>query len=252
MAHEEYIRLVPGADTAVLFIHGILGTPNHFQKLIPLVPENCTICNLLLPGHGGTVDDFSRSSMEQWRKYVEEKIRMLLADHKRILISAHSMGTLLAIEQAVDKPQHIGGLFLLAAPLRIRLRWQMIMNAWCVFRGNVSDNDPLLSATRDACSIAQDKNIFRYLGWVPRYLELFSVIFSVRKILPKLCVPGVVFQSRADEMVSIGSVSDLEESKLLNVAVLEHSRHFYYSPEDMADIMDAFGHFVGTCNIEAP
>ena len=34
MAHETYTRLVPGADTAVLCIHGILGTPNHFASFV--------------------------------------------------------------------------------------------------------------------------------------------------------------------------------------------------------------------------
>lgn len=243
MAHEEYIRLVPGADTAVLFIHGILGTPDHFRELLPLVPANWSIYNLLLPGHGGTVNDFSRSSMEKWRKYVEDKVELLLGTHKRIYIAAHSMGTLLAIEQAVNKPRQIAGLFLLAVPLLLRLRWQMIKNAWCVFRGNVPDDDALLSATRDACSITQDKNILLYLGWVPRYLELFSMILSVRKILPKLGVPGVVFQSRMDEMVSIRSTSDLEEIKSLKVSILNNSRHFYYSPEDLLGVKEAFERF---------
>ena len=32
MNHAEYKRMVPGADTAVLFVHGILGTPNHFRE----------------------------------------------------------------------------------------------------------------------------------------------------------------------------------------------------------------------------
>ena len=36
MIHQEYVRKVPGADTAVLFIHGIVGTPNHFTDLISL------------------------------------------------------------------------------------------------------------------------------------------------------------------------------------------------------------------------
>ena len=35
--HEEYIRDVPGSDTAVLFIHGILGTPNHFRRFLSLI-----------------------------------------------------------------------------------------------------------------------------------------------------------------------------------------------------------------------
>ena len=50
MPHREYIRLVPGADTAVLFLHGIAGTPRHFDARLPLVhlvPENWSVYTVL-------------------------------------------------------------------------------------------------------------------------------------------------------------------------------------------------------------
>ena len=34
MIHQESVRLVPGAQVAVLLIHGICGSPNHFRELI--------------------------------------------------------------------------------------------------------------------------------------------------------------------------------------------------------------------------
>ena len=58
--HKEYKRIVNGADSAVLFIHGILGTPNHFKEFIPLVPKEYSVHNLLLDGHGKGVKEFSR------------------------------------------------------------------------------------------------------------------------------------------------------------------------------------------------
>ena len=46
MAHEEGIRILPEADTAVLFMHGICGTPDHFHKVLPRmqrIPENWAV-----------------------------------------------------------------------------------------------------------------------------------------------------------------------------------------------------------------
>ena len=40
MKAEESIRYVQDADTAILFIHGILGAPNHFTPFLPFVPSN--------------------------------------------------------------------------------------------------------------------------------------------------------------------------------------------------------------------
>ena len=77
MEHTEYRRIVSGADTAVLFIHGIAGTPRHFDPFLPLVPEGYSAVSLLLPGHGGTVRDFSRASMAGWETHVQRTVQEL-------------------------------------------------------------------------------------------------------------------------------------------------------------------------------
>ena len=63
MPHQPYFRIIDGADTAILFVHGIVGTPDQFSALLPLVPQEWSCVNLLLPGHGGSVSDFSHTSM---------------------------------------------------------------------------------------------------------------------------------------------------------------------------------------------
>ena len=53
MNSQAYIREIPGAKTAVLMIHGIVGTPEHFAMLYPYVPEDWSIYSIRLAGHGG-------------------------------------------------------------------------------------------------------------------------------------------------------------------------------------------------------
>jgi esterase/lipase len=78
MAHQEIIRIVPGSRYAVLMLHGILGTPDHFRELLPLVPETWTVHALLLDGHGGGVKDFSETSMEKWKDQVFSRVEEIL------------------------------------------------------------------------------------------------------------------------------------------------------------------------------
>ena len=68
--HKEYKRIVENSPKALLFIHGILGTPNHFDPFMPLVPENLSVYNMLLDGHGKSVRDFTKTSMEKWENQV--------------------------------------------------------------------------------------------------------------------------------------------------------------------------------------
>ena len=41
MNHKEFKRILPDADSAFLFIHGILGTPDQFDNLIHWFPLPC-------------------------------------------------------------------------------------------------------------------------------------------------------------------------------------------------------------------
>lgn len=67
MPHSSYIRAVPGSRCAVLFLHGILGTPRHFDFLLESVPADWSVYNMQLDGHGGTLRDFTGSSMTRWQ-----------------------------------------------------------------------------------------------------------------------------------------------------------------------------------------
>lgn len=241
MEHREYLHLVPDSDTAVLFIHGILGTPNHFSRLLPLVPKTWSVHNLLLDGHGKGVRDFSRTSMGAWRAQVEEAVQQLAQNHKQLLIVGHSMGTLLAIEQAVRPGSKVAGLFLLAAPLKLRLRFRMVTSSLKVCFGRIRPDDIYALAAADACGIRQEWQLWRYLGWVPRFLELFRQIRYTRSLLPQLNIPCEAFQSRNDEMVSLSACKLLEGSS--EVTVLARSTHYYYDPEDIETVLRSFTQF---------
>ena len=242
MQHREYKEIQSGADTAVLLIHGIAGTPNHFRPFLPLIPQDCTVWNLLLKGHGGSVRDFSRASMEQWEDQVRQAVEELAQTHSRIFLAAHSMGTLFAIEQAIREPK-IRGLFLLAVPLRLKLRLRLAGNCIKVFFGRIRPEDVTARAAKDCYGIARDYNLLHYLGWIPRYLELFGKIRRTRELLPALNTPALAFQSAGDELVSVKSAEELKKCPALSVRVLPCSGHYYYAEGDREELLAAFREF---------
>lgn len=241
MKHAEYLRLSPDGDVAVLFIHGILGSPRHFDLFLPAIPRNWSVRCMLLEGHGKGVQDFSKSSMAVWRKQVTQAVEELSAHHKKVLLVGHSMGTLLALDQAITRQSAVAGVFLLAAPLRVFLRLRLLPNLLRVWLNKAKKGDPVSQAFLEACSIRQDWRIWRYLGWLPRFLELLMECGRIRRLLPQLKLPCEAYQSRADEMVSLRSCKDLQP--WVEVTVLEHSGHFFYAPEDRDRLIKAFDSF---------
>ena len=241
--HQEFRRVVPAADTAVLFIHGIVGTPCHFADLISLLPDTVSVHNLLLAGHGGSARDFARASMREWEAQVESAIAALAETHPHIYLVAHSMGALLSIEAALHHKE-VEKLFLLAVPLRIALTPAMARNSWKIYRGSIAADDHAALAAQRCCGVAQTKNPLPYLGWIPRFLELFSKIRAVRKLLPKLITPSLAVQSMKDELVSPRAMDDLRRNPYITLLPLPHSGHYYYPPADKQALHEAFTAFL--------
>ena len=243
MKHKESVRIVPGADTAVLFIHGICGSPNHFRQLLPLeqaVPENWSVYNLVLDGHCARVEDFSHSSMKKWKAQVQRVFDELCHSHKRIILVGHSMGTLLSIHLALQHPEKVARLFLLAVPVKVFVQPRAVGYLLRIAFDHVDEENPVQVAMRDACGIKQTKNILKYLPWAMRMVELLCLCGQTGKILESLQVPCMAFQSEQDEMVSRRSSGILRRSGRVEVISLRNSSHFYYAPEDVETVLDSF------------
>lgn len=243
MTCKSEIRLVPGADNAVLFIHGIAGTPNHFvtqPPLVDLVPEHWSVYNVLLHGHGGSVENFSKSSMKQWKAQVKDIFDSLCSSHKRVVLVGHSMGTLFAIQLAVERPEKVPFLFLLAVPMRPRVGLSAVNNSLRLVFGRIREDRPGEMAIRNACGVSPTRRIWKYLGWIPRFVELLAEIHPTQRQMEGLTVPCVVFQSEKDELVSGYSQKVLKKCGVAEVCNLRHSSHFYYDPADLQILQDAF------------
>ncbi len=243
MEHKEYKRINPESRAAILFVHGIVGTPNHFVEFVPRVPEHISVYNILLDGHGGTVQDFSHTSMQKWEAQVRDAVEELAMAHTEIYIVAHSMGTLFAIDRAIEHSM-VKGLFLLAVPLKIAPKPRMVSNLFKVYFDRISPDDEVALAAKRCYGIAQDKNPFHYFGWIPRYLELFAKVKETKKRISLLKIPTVAYQSMHDELVSVSSAKLLKENKVISLIELKHSGHYYYEPTDFAFLLNEFEKFV--------
>lgn len=232
MDHREFTKICHGSHKAVLLIHGILGTPRHFDRFLDAIPDGWSVYNILLDGHGGTVGDFAKTSMEKWKQQVETRLTELCRQYAAVVVIAHSMGTLLSIE-AVPRHPRVKAMILLDVPLIPHLTPAMAVRAIKVAYERIDETDPLETATRDATSIAADKRLWRYLSWIPRFLELFALCGQTRDRVPGISIPCYVFQSRKDELVSVRSSRFLEKEPGIRYEMLENSGHFYYPPEDL-------------------
>lgn len=224
----------------LLFIHGILGKPEYFNFLQSYVPEGFHTTAILLDGHGKGPREFAGSSMEQWRRQVAETIENLLSNGNKVIIVAHSMGCLFAIDAAMRGKAD--ALFLLNPPLSLRISRKLFSTPLKVKMGKINDN--WVQAAKDAYSISDDGNLVNYLCWIPRYFELFREIYRIRTIVSGPAVPTRVYLSTHDEMVSPRSHRKFPLRPEINVTMLSSSGHYYYADNDCSIIVSDFYKFL--------
>lgn len=245
MKHCEYIRKIDGSENAIVMIHGILGTPHHFDYLLEYIPADWSVYAILLDGHGSDVRAFSKTSMKKWEAQTAKVFNRVSKEHKNVYAAGHSMGTLLTIGYANTHPCVIKKVFLMAIPLRAWLRPPIFENATRVMLRKRKQNDPVCDATFCACSIDhRGAYLWEYIGWIPRFWELLIKIEKTRKILPNMRIKGVAFQSGKDELVWPGSYRLIKDHPTLRAYLLKDSYHFYYTDCDRKRIIDEFKRFV--------
>ena len=116
----------------------------------------------------------------------------------------------------------------------------MPINSLKVYFDKIRPNDYEALAAKKCYGIAKDKNPLHYIGWIPRFLELFAKIRRTRKIINSLNTPCSVYQSKKDEMVSSKSIKYLKQNSYICVNELENSGHYYYDKDDFDFLISEF------------
>jgi carboxylesterase len=237
--YHDIIREPAGADTAVLLLHGILSAPQFFDFLLPAIPPRYAVYGLLLEGHGGSMEGLCHTNLAHWKAQNRALMEQLAAKYKRIIIAAHSMGTLFAVGLATEFPEKTAKMLLLDVPLYPHLTlYGAVLSVMlaCGFQPKT----PRGQAMQKAYSIAPDARLWRYLRWIPRYLELFREMRRTRQHLGELRVPSQAYYSCKDELVSRKTLPLLHNAPHLRLGVLRKSSHFYYVPAERRRIERAW------------
>lgn len=91
-----------------------------------------------------------------------------------------------------------------------------------------------------AYGIKPDPRLWKYLPWIPRYVELLKEIYHTRGVIQKLSTPCTVYQSKKDELVAYSSVEILKKNPKIRIHTLPQSSHFYLTQEEEALVLNDF------------
>ncbi|HUF66900.1 MAG TPA: alpha/beta fold hydrolase [Gemmatimonadaceae bacterium] len=196
----EDIRLEAPGDSAVLLLHGFGDTPQTLSYLAPgLNRAGFTVYAPLLPGHGRSVADFSRSSAEDWLDASREALRELSASHSSVGLCGLSMGGALAILLAAEH-RELRALALIAPYVTMPARLVAAAAShrlWGPLLGVIGASDE--RSIRDV--VERERNL-GYAQTTGRLLnDLWRLGRRARTAVPEVKVPTLVIQSREDNRI---------------------------------------------------
>ncbi len=235
MEHTPYYRDRPDSPVAILMVHGILGTPRHFDWLLDSIPDSITVHNILLKGHGGSVADFSNARMADWKLQVHEALSQLEQTGKPVILVGHSLGSLLAME-AAGRHTGICGLLLLNPPLHAQFRPRLFGMSLRSALGTLRPDTHLHKAYLSACGTRTEPYLWKYFGWIPNFLSLLRLCRASRSLPGSLEIPCHVFLGEDDDLVHIRSAKWFQENPKIRLHILSEGIHFGYTAEEQSQI----------------
>lgn len=102
--------MLKGGRAGVLLIHGLTGTPTEMQILAKgLHQAGFTVYCMQLAGHCGDEADLLNTDWKDWYHSVNQAADKLLKEVDMMFVGGLSMGAVLALKLAIDRPQDVKG-----------------------------------------------------------------------------------------------------------------------------------------------
>jgi esterase/lipase len=219
-------------DRLIIFIHGYLGSPDQFLDLIEVaLGRGFSVASILLPGHGGSSLNFAKSRLHDWERHLQSELdRYCTFDH--IYLVGHSLGGLLALNASLNEKNRIEKVVLISSPLKVYL-----LNPVAVYRRAYTMTRPRDSEIKRSYVTANsvERLSFHSLLWLPVLLEPHKLIRRIKKLLPEIKVPTLLFFSKKDETTSWKSAEMFERglsSSPHEIVLLRHSLHDHFTKDE--------------------
>ncbi len=197
----ETIDLQEEGSNGVLLLHGFGDTPQTLSLLARrLHKAGYGVFVPLLPGHGRTMDAFTRSRADEWIDAARSSLLEMRDRNNTVSVVGLSMGGALAVLLAAEV-REISALILIAPYLDMPrlLRFAAATHwLWGRLAGEINGKNP--RSIHDP--IEREKNLAYGTVTGRALFELSRVMTRARKALPGVTAPTLIVQSREDPRVA--------------------------------------------------
>ena len=206
MHAEESSEIVDGAGTidlqeegshGALLLHGFGDTPQTLTLLAKrLKAARYGVYAPLLPGHGRSMDAFTKSGADEWAEAARTAFAEMRRRHRSVSVVGLSMGGALAVALAAEVGD-LPALVLIAPYIKMPRSLRAAASThwlWGRFAGKMSAQN--LQSIHDP--IEREKSLAYGSVTGSALYQLLKVVRRARKALPSVTAPTLLIQSRDD------------------------------------------------------
>ncbi len=243
MSSNDYSEYVRGGRVGFLLIHGLGGTPHELRYVARgLAREGHTVYSCQLAGHCGSLEELRKSTWRDWYASVERALDRLREDCDIVIAGGLSMGAILALRLAQERPEHIQGLTLFA-PTLVMDGWAMPWHSVILryirptpfnVTANLTERPPFgikderIRSFVVKSMLSEDASQAGVYKTPVRCFSHFNcLVADVKKRLNDVKAPTLIVHPRDDDMASLDNALLLQRKLggMVEMVVLDDSYH---------------------------
>ncbi|ALM85199.1 carboxylesterase [Bordetella sp. N] len=252
--------------TGILLVHGLTGTPNEMRVLARgLNNQGYTVLAVQLAGHCGTLQDLVGTSWLDWLCSVRRGADVLARRVDRVFVGGLSMGAVLALALAQERPKQIAGVLALSPvfrhdgwsmPCYTKLSFLLPVFRWLgigrhsVFfeRAPYGIKDEALRS-RVVAKMRAGDSVASGLPGNPWWsvIEMRKLSASVLRRMEALSVPCLVVHAKNDDIASVSNAFDIVSRARfaeVHLHLLNNSYHMITIDRERRQVIDRAVAFV--------
>lgn len=234
--------------TGFLLIHGLGGTPIELKFVAKgLARHGLKVHCCQLAGHCGSAEDLVATDWQDWYASVEQAFDKLRAECDTVVVGGLSMGAILGLHLAAQRPGQVHGLALYAPTLWYD-GWAMPWYRFMIHAGMASPfgrwivrkfcqfvetepygiKDPTIRAVVVAAMNTGDTTQAGILVTPGEaIIQLYRLSAVVKQELPEITPPAFIVQAREDDLSSLKNTEYLQRhlGGLVDTLILDDSYH---------------------------
>jgi carboxylesterase len=226
-----------GRAPGVLAFHGFGGTTREVELCTEVAHELGLAARArLLPGHGSHARDLARTRFADWFSGAEQAYRELVANGP-LIATGISMGSLMAAKLAIEHPDHVRGLVMLANAAWLRPTLAIPLRAFSALRLP----DFLLAKAGSDIADAEARATQISYSADPVYaaIDLERGGRELREQLSRVRCPTLIIHGALDRVCPVSNaqrVANLLGTKDVKVVILPRSHHIVTRDVERADV----------------